>query len=180
MNKLTNFDRDQIVGAVLKDAFDARNQAHQDEGYALGMSIYADVFGEKMIGQMNALPDGWLPTIKVVKVMIAGAWTELVLSDFVRVLASRNGHCLKSYEATDPLAERFTAWANAGEEIRVQKSELRNKVRALVYSVTTVKKLIEVWPEAVNYLPKKTVPVKLPAVCGSDLNSLIADLKEAA
>jgi hypothetical protein len=45
--------------------------------------------------------------------------------------------------------------------------------------VKTTKQLLEVWPEAVDYLPeeKKELPAQLPAVPVERLNCLIANAK---
>jgi len=53
-------------------------------------------------------------------------------------------------------------------------------VNTMVESVTTVKKLLEVWPEATRYIPKPEVVAKLPTVRAEDVNKLITCTKKKA
>lgn len=55
------------------------------------------------------------------------------------------------------------------------KSNVRENVKALVYSVTTVKKLLEVWPESLELIPTNVAKqaVQLPSIKIEQLNALI-------
>lgn len=55
------------------------------------------------------------------------------------------------------------------------KANVRENVKALVYSVTTVKKLLEVWPESVELIPTNVAKpvVQLPSIKIEQLNALI-------
>lgn len=55
------------------------------------------------------------------------------------------------------------------------KTNVRENVRALVYSVTTVKKLLEVWPESLELIPSNIEKpiVQLPSIKIEQLNALI-------
>lgn len=55
------------------------------------------------------------------------------------------------------------------------KSNVRENVKALVYSVTTVKKLLEVWPESLELIPTDVAKpvVNLPSIKIEQLNALI-------
>lgn len=55
------------------------------------------------------------------------------------------------------------------------KSNVRENVKALVYSVTTVKKLMEVWPESLELIPTNVAKpvVNLPSIKIEQLNALI-------
>lgn len=55
------------------------------------------------------------------------------------------------------------------------KTNVRENVRALVYSVTTVKKLLEVWPESLELIPSNVEKpiVQLPSIKIEQLNALI-------
>lgn len=55
------------------------------------------------------------------------------------------------------------------------KANVRENVKALVYSVTTVKKLLEVWPESEELIPQNVAKpsVQLPSIKIEQLNALI-------
>jgi len=61
------------------------------------------------------------------------------------------------------------------KNIRDIKSNVRENVKALVYSVTTVKKLLEVWPESMELIPTNVAKqvVQLPSIKIEQLNALI-------
>ena len=76
------------------------------------------------------------------------------------------GHILVS------LMEDYRAEQKKVEDIR---NNVRENVRALVYSVTTVKKLLEVWPESLELIPTNVAKpiVQLPSIKIEQLNALI-------
>jgi hypothetical protein len=74
-----------------------------------------------------------------------------------------------------PLHEEFLAIEHEDGAILSDQADLRNGVRAMINSVTTIEKLIEVWPEAVELMPDTVKPAgsNLPAVLPENLNKLI-------
>ena len=84
-----------------------------------------------------------------------------------------------------PLVEEFHVLEADAEQLLDERKVLEAQLRTLLGSVTTVKKLLEIWPEAAELLP--TAEVKsasnLPTVLVSSLNAAIglpSDDKEAA
>lgn len=76
--------------------------------------------------------------------------------------------------ADDPLTAEFHAIHDAQQAIEKQREEIEASVRAAVSSVTTVKKLLEIWPEASELIPETVTPTKqLPALPREDLNAMI-------
>ena len=80
-----------------------------------------------------------------------------------------------------PLYEQWEKYEAAASALNTEKKELRTKVNAIVDSVTTVKKLLEVWPEAVTWIDsiadsEDFAPV--PAVAVESVNELISKNKE--
>lgn len=77
--------------------------------------------------------------------------------------------------ADNPLVAEFHEIHNQQEEYDNKVVTLRNSVNGVIANITTVKKLLEVWPEAKELLPpaieKQTV--QLPMVQTADLNKLI-------
>lgn len=78
-------------------------------------------------------------------------------------------------EAGDPLDLEFTRMENEEAEIGKQWDEVHGAVKAVVYKVGTVKRLLDIWPEAKELIPETLPEAKpqLPAVQVADLNKLV-------
>lgn len=55
--------------------------------------------------------------------------------------------------ALNPINDEFMAIEHEDELISSKRVEIRSSTKAILYSVKTVKQLLEVWPEAVELLP---------------------------
>ena len=77
--------------------------------------------------------------------------------------------------ADNPLVAEFHEIHNKQVEYDDKLSTLMNSVRATVQKVTTVKKLLEVWPEAKELIPEEVEKQvkQLPAIKTEDLNKMI-------
>lgn len=77
-------------------------------------------------------------------------------------------------KADHQLASEFDDIERDNLSIEEKRDDIRVKVRAAVDSLTTVKKLLEIWPEVSELLPKESKPAaKLPMVPVSELNAEI-------
>lgn len=74
-----------------------------------------------------------------------------------------------------PLAVEFHAMEDAYEEVCERKKVLTAQVMSVLNGVTTIKKLLEVWPEARELLPPNEQPIisNVPAVLITSLNAAI-------
>lgn len=79
------------------------------------------------------------------------------------------------FEADHALTIRFHELENAAKDLDDRADTLKTQVRAVVNSVSTVKQLLNVWPEAKELLPAtvEESKSKLPAVQVETLNTLI-------
>lgn len=77
--------------------------------------------------------------------------------------------------ADNPLVAEFHEIHNKQAEYDDKLSTLTNSVRAAVQKVTTVKKLLEVWPEAKELIPEEVEKQvkQLPSIRTEDLNKMI-------
>lgn len=77
--------------------------------------------------------------------------------------------------ADNPLVSEFHEIHNQQEEYENKVVTLRNSVNGVIANITTVKKLLDVWPEAKELLPPdiEKQAVQLPMVQTADLNKLI-------
>ena len=79
------------------------------------------------------------------------------------------------FEADHAITIRFHELENAARDLDDRTDALKTQVRAVVNSVSTVKQLLNVWPEAKELLPAtvEESKSKLPAVQVETLNTLI-------
>lgn len=193
MSRLTNEIRDKIVNNAIKKALSDRESVQLKE--------LADKFSAKLIetavgdnlqklkaidssiaNLITQIPENFrqhetethVRKDSVVRLNIAGQAVNWSFDD-EQIFPSTNwreryvipqGHILVT------LMEDYRAEQKKIEDIR---SNVRENVRALVYSVTTVKKLLEVWPESLELIPTNVVKpvVQLPSIKIEQLNALI-------
>ncbi|OBU06974.1 Nmad5 family putative nucleotide modification protein [Morganella psychrotolerans] len=88
-------------------------------------------------------------------------------------LTPDDNKCL--FPADHELSKRFTQLIDKEAGIEKREVEIRANVKAALDSVTTIKKLISVWPEAKEILPENEQPERmmLPAIKVENLNNLI-------
>lgn len=150
--RLSNYIREQVLNAVLKHAFEAREKALEAEKFALGDAVYNDIYPEPLRKQMAALPDGFLPTDGGVKVQFDGQrFTHVYFGERRRIAKSHEYNAARVYDAKHPLTARYDAWKKAQDDLDAEKSKAKSSAEAVLNSVTTVKKLIEVWPEVEQF-----------------------------
>lgn len=75
--------------------------------------------------------------------------------------------------ADHPLTVQFEQLENKERQLSEKKSNLRAEVRAVLNSVTTINRLLAVWPEAKELIPAQAARVNLPSVNVESLNSAI-------
>lgn len=85
----------------------------------------------------------------------------------------------EDYEAfPDLIASRLSAMEDLRQAKNAQ-TELANETRKVVYSVNSVKQLLERWPDVVKYYSLDAKGANLPAcVDASELNNLITTLQQ--
>lgn len=77
--------------------------------------------------------------------------------------------------ADNPLVQKFLDAEKALEDLKSSRQQIKDNVQAVVYSVSTTKRLIEVWPESAELIPKEVEVVRagLPAINFESLNASI-------
>ncbi|GAA0334767.1 hypothetical protein L9H26_04075 [Morganella psychrotolerans] len=91
----------------------------------------------------------------------------------ISLLTPSDDKCL--FPADHELSKRFTQINEKEASIEKREAEIKANVKSALDSVTTIKKLISVWPEVKEILPdgEQIERVTLPAVKVENLNSLI-------
>jgi len=178
--------RDIIVAKVLKSTFDDRVLKLKAFENDLANAVLKDTIG-KHSDAFYSLPDMFVDSVEYIQPSFAGQRQILqfydengdVVSQRVPILLSKYGG--KSYAATHKFSAVRDIFNKKSQDYKDELSSMNGKIRALVYSCSSLKKLYEVWPEAKEYTTGMDNPsVPLPAILGSELNSLIRDAKLAA
>lgn len=86
------------------------------------------------------------------------------------------------FSAEHEITKRFDEICALQQKLEAKKKDIESNVWAALNSVTTVKRLIEVWPESKELLPKEAdkASTALPALRVEDLNKMIGLPSEAA
>lgn len=200
--RLTQPIREAIMKKLLHRAFLDRAQAVVDRQADFARRVYEDAL-KPHLTSIAAVPAGWLPTDDDIKVSFGTDYTQL---DFgsglsysvhatLRACGAKaltgpggnrvelpfpskfRGQCLKVYDHKHPLAEEFRDLQVEQEALVAEVEKAQRTMKATLESVTTVKKLIEVWPEveefAKHYLESGERKAILPAIPRAELNKAL-------
>lgn len=77
--------------------------------------------------------------------------------------------------ANNPLVQKFLDAEQVVQDLDSSAKALKENVKAVVYSVNSTKRLVEVWPEAAELIPSdiEVVRAALPAIDFNNLNASI-------
>lgn len=199
--RLTSSIREAIAKAVMKHRYEATVKALIEEKAAFGMMVYEDLYSKATREKMNALPEGWLSTSDNVAVTFGATYDRVYFNGYthgkilsvvssedrrkggsLRLWGKHEHGCAKVYEASHPLAEANFKLDAKERELKTQFDETRRQVDAALAAVTTVKKLIEVWPEIAPFcIEFENEKPHLPALPTSKLNAILdMPISEAA
>lgn len=167
--------RDNISGRLISERFKKQFEELQDQWRQLAMMVYIDAIPIKELNIAKKLPDHWLPTVDDIKVSFDGNITYLPLKEDVIVPASKAHCCIISYDKDHELTTHYHVLKDARDSLHGQKVEARKHIMSVLGSVTTTKKLIEVWPQieevVMAVLPKEPAPV--PALPIKKINDIL-------
>ncbi|MBK5571796.1 Nmad5 family putative nucleotide modification protein [Ensifer sp. SSB1] len=162
--KLNKTNREEIIAAAVLATFKVREAAHEKARTALADALYAHTYAdaEKIA---KKLPQGWA----------AGRDTVVIACDGFRTYGHGNGapktmklsrtRLFPPYSSEIKVDKAHAVYEGAQAIVRehnaieAAKEELRTKLHALVYSVTTTEKLREAWPEGEKFMPAEIVAV---------------------
>jgi len=188
MTKLNTAIRDAIVNnACVKSGLDAQRQQITQDRVAWSNTVRRhhngisdeeiEVITKAVMKAVNKLPDNMRRdtvhltyTRSTESANIAGASVYLTYGEDKPTAQGK-----PTITADNPLTQQFYDIETRSKACEDARADLRAQVRAMVNSVTTVKRLLDMWPEAAELMPDNLAPTKtnLPAVVVSDLNALI-------
>jgi hypothetical protein len=181
MSRLTNEIRYDLRKKILNHGFLKSYGAILKEEQQLAKEVYDVQYPAAVQKHMQALPDKFLPTGTTITVYVGGQCIELRLKEPHRFAYKWRDR----YHQEDPfalvpgdqLADRCLKWARAKKKQSDEYQEAKLKTKKVLESVTTLKKLIEVWPEievfVMPFIKDKTKAVTALAVPIASLNRVL-------
>ncbi|MDR9847061.1 Nmad5 family putative nucleotide modification protein [Herbaspirillum huttiense] len=170
--------RKGIVSKAIADSFSLRDKALKKLEQELADSIYLKQYS-KDAELVKNIPQEWKVFSGMVTIVhedFDNHWqsekprTELNMSETRVVPPVRRPITL-----TGPLASAAAKYAKHYMELKEEKRQAEAKLTSLLYSVNSVKKLLEVWPEGKPFVPEANVVAMLPAnpAVISEVNKLL-------
>ena len=165
--------RAKILQRLLAHAFGERDKKLNADKEALGHDVYNDLYPTDLRKKMSALPDGFLPESRSQSVAFAGQVTVVVWHELRRIADSRSSyHPTKAYDSDHVFTKRFFGLERESSRLKEERAKAESAARAVLNSCSTLKKLLEIWPEAAPFASDFTAPPAVRALTLSikDLN----------
>lgn len=172
--RMTKGGREGTLNRLLKHRFEAPQEALRKEEHAFALEVYCDVLSGKDRKLLDSLPDGWVPGIAHVQVVLGGTYAHIPLGEEKRAPMRMRSGWIKSYDASHKLTIRYREIMDREATLKEQRERVKVQARALMWSLNTWKQLEEAWPEVVPFFPD-AAPVKagLPALNIAELNKAL-------
>lgn len=199
MTRLTNSIKDALMSDLLKRAFKKRGDEMIARNVDYAHRLYEDALAPHL-KLINSLPKGWLELDDDIKIQLGaeikqirfvGTLAAWCLTDDMRKAGIEiqrdkqykpfpsiyKSACVKPYPGDHPLVLEYDKLKNDWDDLHSEIREAAATARGAMDSVSTVKKLIEVWPEvetlATKYLEDGERKAILPAIPRAQLNTLL-------
>lgn len=193
MTRLNSYLRDEILkNAMAKSPIPAEEATLESEYYALAEAFRLESLGgpkkaaeiEHLVQEIEKLRAQLPDSIKtddpvattdyeMYRMNLGGLRVRLKFAPGYEDRRIRPAEVV--FAADHPLVLQFGQLENRKADLTSKRATLKQQVQAVLASVTTVKKLLEVWPEAKELLPQNVEGAKpqLPALPIADVNALI-------
>lgn len=149
VSRLSDEDRRQIISKLLDHRFDADRKVLKGQETELGLKIYRSVVSPSVEAEVRKLPDGWIEYTNNIYAKIGSSIESFTLAVSVPKKASWGSWrtIVAVIEAREPLADEFQELEAARSALRAKEEEASGAARSLVYKASTLKRLLEIWPE---------------------------------
>ena len=189
--RLTKEIREAITTDLIKHRFESAVKEVYAQRAALADAVYRDIYTKAQREQIDALPEGMLPTVDDVSVNFGTSYTHVYFSgqtygalikvaSAVREGTSRRVHykhksgSVKVYDATHKLAVEYDRLSGVVSDLVKEIDTARLASLAAMASASTIKRLIEAWPEVEPFAKRfDTERPSLPMVQTDQLNKIL-------
>jgi hypothetical protein len=178
--KLTNHARDQIIQNALHGAFEKERKANKARLTKLADKCYRSTVSVATEKAARQAPDDFLYLCNVIsRIYFRDAELRRNMDTAYDVELSRavpfpGRHTTLTIESKELHAE-YVEIMRVERELDQKHNDLAESLKRTVYSTSSLKKLIEMWPEVENFLPASVTAPKpmLPALPVGDLNNAL-------
>ena len=188
--RLTNDIREAITKAALAHRFADDVKALIDAKAEFATSVWEDLYKKADRQKMAELPEGWLPEPEHIAVQFGQGFARVYFNGYTygqiaqatdyrredtkRVMSKHKGGCAKVYEASHPLSTKHAEIEAKERDLREAYELAKRQTGAALSSVTTIKRLIETWPEIAPFAERyETEKPSLPALPTQQLNKIL-------
>ena len=169
--RLTNEIRERLLTRVLSHGFKERQYLMKKAYMDFADKCYSDTYTPEIQSLISQLPNNFFPKVTTINMSFGGRKFQHNGSKTVPVgYLSYHGYINKLAE-DHVLTDEFLYLEKENDALKKELADAKQNAKALLYSVQTMKRLLEVWPE-IEAFTKDIVPEKigLPAIQIVDLN----------
>lgn len=144
--------RQEICERAVAHGFKSEEKKLQAQTLKLSMEVYNHVYPKKVRDLMDQLPDGMLDTMTTFRVRAGGLTFCGDFDGKALPIGARDKYGWPNIESA-PLCKKIKDNLVAWRALRSGRAKITDEVMATLDSVTTLKRLREIWPEAEPFLP---------------------------
>jgi len=177
--RLSNTSRDALIRSILNHRFDGDRKKleklHEETDQAIIKHMVKDLTKQEQKDYSHYVEKNWFDKSKSAKLQFRpGSFVEHQFKLYRQLPKPLNR--VHIVEEGDPLFSLYPIYADQKDALEAEEKEAKTATKQVVYSCSSVKRLIEVWPEAERFviglgLHKKQAA--LPAVQIDKVNSLL-------
>jgi hypothetical protein len=168
-----------IHRALMERAYVERKEELDRKELDLGLAVYLDVYPDHVTKLMKKLPSDFFKRTAQIRVSFNDGFCHLFLPEQMPVGHNHdNNWGVANYPAEHRLTAEFLKYRKAKEEYDADYMRLSSEAWAILDRCSTVKKLVDTWPEIEPLLRQLNIFTDqfkkdgcLPAVC-QDMNVL--------
>jgi hypothetical protein len=173
--KLTNSIRDSIIRSMALAAIEKEKAALTKREHAIALKLWKAAYPAPERAAASKLAEGWIRMDKCLRFNLCGMDIRVDAAEPLPVKSSVSGFCQRLGN-DEKLREEYLAYHAGTEDMKKKARDVERQAKALLYSVTTFKKLEETWPEGKKFYDKfrpASEVAGVPAVLTQDLNALM-------
>ncbi|MGN6654741.1 MAG: Nmad5 family putative nucleotide modification protein [Rhodanobacter sp.] len=174
--RINSIMRSQITHRLIAHRFDKDEKRLARSANELAMQIYRARYSHHERRDMDALPEGYLPTITSMPVDNRGSYYTLALAAPVRVPFADHGYRvdLSKLKNAEELTAKVREQFNAENALKEKRVALKQETSAAIAGFGTVSRLVDAWPQVkpfIEQLGYDTDKKALPALIPTELNT---------
>lgn len=169
--RLTNENREDILNKLIHDTFSERDEKLEKERFDIAYKIYKKIYTPSTIKKIDALPKGWLKKSASMEIYIPGENYPINFSFGYQEKEKRTpikkrflDKEYSSYistpsiqftmEKNSEIIETIRTYLDNKETLNDERRKARNSASGTLYRITTLKSLLDNWPEIKPFIPQ--------------------------